>query len=396
MSGSLFTTRDYSFEMNRIFYNALILKEPYSGVEVTVHQLAAALIEFGSLPIKFMLPKDHRALPTAEHAEFLTSPITSKSRVLRILWEQLVIPAKLSSQRAALLHAPAYVAPLATRCPLVLTVHDLHVMTHPRFCAKSNRLHYGVMIPPSINKAAAIIAFSAYTQRVIQNRFPGAANKISVVPPGISPIFKHHDKYADTQRARVKYKLPSSFLLFVGDLTYRKNIFGLISAFAIVQAERPDLHLALAGAADQSTAAALNKEIRKRGLAHRVSYIGYVDQADLPVIYSMAQAFVFPSHDEGFGLPPLEAMACGCPVVCSGGASVEICGDAAASCDPLDRSSIAGAVSLLLDQPRYRQEKVAAGYKKAAEFTWKKAALATEEIYKRVISRNPSPTRAVN
>ncbi len=363
----------------------MVLKEPYSGVEVTVHQLAAALSEYGSLPMEMYLPQIHRPIPESEHVKITYSSVAARSRILRILWEQLVLPLKITSNKASLLHAPAYIAPIAARCPVVLTVHDLHVMTHPQFCTRSNRLHYSMMLPPSIHKAAAIIAFSKYTQRIIQKRFPKAADKITVIPPGISPLFKRNEKYADIQRVRNKYKLPPSFLLFVGDLTYRKNILGLISAFAIVQAERPDLHLTLAGAADQSTSVALEKKIHKLGLSHRVSYIGYVDPADLPIIYSMAQTFVFPSHDEGFGLPPLEAMACGCPVVCSGGAPVEICGDAAVNCDPRDRSSIACAVSLLLDQPQYREEKVTAGYIKAAEFTWKSAALETEAVYKRVM-----------
>jgi glycosyltransferase involved in cell wall biosynthesis len=311
------------------------------------------------------------------------------SRLLRILWEQTVLPVLLKRSRAPLLHAPAYVAPLAAPCPTVLTIHDLHVMTHPQFCSKRNRLHYTVMIPPSIRKASAVIAFSAYTRRIIEDRFPEAKDRIVVIPPGLSPTLVRCTDYALLQTVRQRYKLPSSFLLFVGDLTYRKNILGLISAYAIVQGERPDLHLVLAGAADSATAAALDQATRKHGLRHRVSRIGYVDAEALPVLYSLAQAFVFPSHDEGFGLPPLEAMACGCPVVCSGGAAIENCGSAAVTCDPRDRASIASAVSLLLDHPDIRREKTEAGYSKAADFSWKKAARATESVYRAVLNRQP-------
>ena len=195
--------------------------------------------------------------------------------------------------------------------------------------------------------------------------------------------------FARLQAVRQRYKLPSSFLLFVGDLTYRKNILGLISAYAIVQGERPDLHLVLAGAADSATDAALDSCIRKHGIRHRITRTGYIDAEDLPVIYSLAHAFVFPSHDEGFGLPPLEAMACGCPVVCSGGAAIENCGSAAVTCDPRDPASIASAVSLLLDHPDVRKEKIEAGFKKAAEFTWEKAARQTEDIYRKVLAHRP-------
>jgi len=371
--------------MKGIIYNGMVLKEPYSGVEVTVHQLAVALAKYGTLPVELFLPQEHRPIPKANHITLNYPCKAFHSRIIRILWEQLVLPFVIAGRGAGVLHAPAYVAPLFSPCPVVLTIHDLHVMTHPQFCTKSNRLHYSMMIPSSVHRAAAIIAFSTYTERMIQNRFPMAANKITVIPPGISPNFKRHSNYADIERIRIKYKLPPTFLLFVGDLTYRKNIMGLISAFAIVQAERPDLHMVLAGAADHSTATAIDRHIHKIGISHRASRIGYVENLDLPILYSMAQAFVFPSHDEGFGLPPLEAMACGCPVVCSGGASVEICGEAAVPCDPRDRSSIASAVSLLLDHPAYRHEKTDAGYKKASEFTWKKAALQTEAVYKKVL-----------
>ena len=376
--------------MPDVFYNAMVLREPYSGVEVTVHQLACAMAKYGTTPLTVCTPKEHRPIPEAAHLHLRQSRLLGHTRLLRILWEQTVLPVLLYRNHAPLLHAPAYVAPLATPCPVVLTIHDLHIMTHPQFCRKRNRLHYSVMIPPSIRKAAAVIAFSSYSQRIILDRFPEAKNRTVVIPPGLSPTLTRCTDFARLQAVRQRYTLPSSFLLFVGDLSYRKNILGLISAFAIVQGERPDLHLVLAGAADPATAADLDQAIRKHGVRHRVTRTGYVDAADLPVLYSLAQAFVFPSHDEGFGLPPLEAMACGCPVVCSGGAPVENCGSAAVTCDPRDRASIASAVSLLLDHPDIRKEKVEAGYRKAAEFTWEKAAHKTEAVYRAVMEGRPA------
>ena len=371
--------------MPDVFYNAMVLREPYSGVEVTVHQLACALAEYGTTPLTVCMPKVCRPIPKAPHLHLRHSRLHGHSRLLRILWEQTVLPALLHRNRATLLHAPAYVAPLATPCPFVLTIHDLHVMTHPQFCQTSNRLHYSVMIPPSIRKAAAIIAFSPHTQRIILDRFPEAKDRTVVIPPGLSPALERCTDCARLQAVRQRYALPSPFLLFVGDLSCRKNIAGLISAFAIVHGERPDLHLVLAGAADPATAGDLDQAIRTHGVSHRITRTGYVDADDLPALYSLAEAFVFPSHDEGFGLPPLEAMACGCPVVCSGGAPVENCGSAAVTCDPGDSASIARAISLLLDNPDIRKEKVEAGYKKAADFTWEKAAHQTEAVYRSVM-----------
>jgi glycosyltransferase involved in cell wall biosynthesis len=383
--------------MPEIFYNAMVLREPYSGVEVTVHQLACALARYGSLRTCVCVPSGHRAIPIAPHVRLRTTcAAASRSRLLRIAWEQTVLPLLLLRARAPLLHAPAYVAPLLTPCPLVLTIHDLHVMTHPQFCRTRNILHYKLLIPPSVKKAAAIITFSSYVKNTVLTRFPAVREeRIHVISPGLSQAMTHCTDHARLQAVRQRYDLPASFLLFVGDLTSRKNILSLIDAFAIVQSERPDLHLVLAGAADSATAAVIDAAIHQNGVRHRVSRTDYVSAEDLPVLYSLAQAFVFPSHDEGFGLPPIEAMACGCPVVCSGGAVLENCGTAAVTCDPSDRTSIASAVSLLLDQPAFREEKIEAGYRRAAEFTWEKSAHATEAVYRSVLDASASARQEI-
>lgn len=295
--------------MYPVCYNAMVLHEPYSGVEVTVHQLACALVTCGTLPLSLCIPPNQRTIPVAPHVTVHVSKLATQSRLLRILWEQTLLPLHLKRIRSPLLHAPAYVAPLLCPCPFILTIHDLHVLTHPQFCSRSNRLHYRLLIPPSIRKAAAIIAYSPYTRQTILNYFPEAEGRLVVIPPGIAPTFSRCTDYARLRSVRQRYALPLSFLLFVGDLSQRKNIVNLIRAFAIVQAERPDMHLILAGAADPKAGADLDRVIREHGVPHRVSRIGYVHADDLPVFYSLAEAFVFPSHDEGFGLPPLEAMA---------------------------------------------------------------------------------------
>lgn len=377
--------------MAEVFYDAMVLREPYSGVEVAVHALAVALSRFGTLPVTCCAPDGCRPVPARPGVPAFrmhTAPrVTGESRLLRILWEQTVLPVLLSRRRASLLHAPAYVAPLLTPCPTVLTVHDLHALTHPQFCLRSNRLHYRLLLPPSVRRAAAILVFSDYTRRIVADAFPGSAGKLRVIPPGVSDGFRRVTDPARLRDVRRRYGLPAAFLLFVGDLSARKNIPGLIRAFALLQGERPDLHLVLAGASDRASAAVIDAEMKRQGVRHRVCRTGYVATADLPVLYSLARAFVFPSHDEGFGFPPLEAMSCGCPVVCSGGAPLEICGDAAVACSPDDSRSIADAVRSLLDNPDSRNRQIERGYRKAAAFTWEKTARETESIYRGAMSR---------
>ena len=148
--------------MAEIFYDAMVLREPYSGVEVTVHALAEALSRFGTLPVTCCAPRGYRPIPTRSGVPafrmYAAPRVTGESRLFRILWEQTVLPVLLSRRRAALLHAPAYVSPLLAACPTVLTVHDLHALTHPQFCRTGNRVHYRLLLPPSIRTAAAIPA----------------------------------------------------------------------------------------------------------------------------------------------------------------------------------------------------------------------------------------------
>lgn len=376
--------------MREVFYNAMVLREPYSGVEVTVHQTACALAQHGTLPLTICAPQGHRAIPSSSHVRLRVPRLAGKTRLFRILWEQTVLPVILRRSQASLLHAPAYVAPLAAPCPVVLTVHDLHALTHPQFCRVSNRLNYSLLLPPSIRKAAAIVVFSDRVRHLVAERFPDIRDRLKVIPPGLSPELARCTDPSRLETVRQRLKLPPRFILFVGDLTARKNLCGLIEAFAAVEKTHADLHLVLAGAADASSIAQLRQLARSCGVGHRLVETGYVDAADLPALYSLADVFAFPSFDEGFGLPPLEAMACGCPVVGSGGAPVEIAQAAVVACDPHNIASIAEGIGQLLDRPAFRQERIEAGLRIAAAFTWEKTARAVETLYRAVLQKQAS------
>jgi glycosyltransferase involved in cell wall biosynthesis len=361
----------------RVALDAALLREPYSGVEVLIHETACALARHGTLPYVVYTPAvGTRPLPAFDRMQ-VRAVAPNQPRLRRILWEQFVLPRLAARDGAQVLHAPAYVAPVAARMPVVLTIHDLHVFTHPQFCTPANRLHYRLLLPLSIRRAAAIVVCSDHVRRIVAQRFPAAAAKIHLIPPGLpssaAAIVDRDPRpaAAATEGAPV---LPARFLLFVGDLAPRKNLPGVLAAFARIRNEYPDMNLLVAGAGRAGPA------------ADGVRWLGYVPPADLPSLYARAEALVFPSFDEGFGLPALEAMAAGCPVVCTPGGAAEVCGEAAQPCDPRDPASIAAAVRALLADPARRAACVAAGRRRAAQFQWEDTVRQLEDLYRSLLA----------
>ena len=363
--------------MPTIAYSALVLRPPFSGVEKSVAELARALLARRSFNYRLLLPGGSGSaalLPEAGEAVW-PMPGWCRGRAGRILHELTLLPRQVRRAGIALFHAPAYVAPPRLSCPLVLSIYDLHVYTHPHFCTPANRLHYRARLPGSIRRAAAIIVPSRATRDILVARFPAAAAKTRVIPLGVSPAYLAPATHASQSRVRQRYSLPARFLLAVGDPTPRKNRGGIRQAWAALRAAHPSLHLVLVGAPGRAAPA------RPEG----IHVTGYVDEEDLPALYGLAEALLFPSFDEGFGLPVLEAMAAGCPVVCSDGVAREFAGDAVRYCNPSEPATIADALRPLLDDPALRRAVIAAGRHQAEGYTWEHTATATEAVYADVL-----------
>jgi len=388
--------------MPTIAYSALVLRRPFSGVEKSVAELARALLARRAYDYRLLLPPGAGPFLPATAGQRLSAPVWCRNRAGRILHELTLLPRQVRRAGIDLFHAPAYVAPPRLPCPLVLSLYDLHVYTHPRFCTRANRLHYRARLPGSIRRAAAILVPSRATRDVLAARFPEAAAKTHVIPLGVAPAYFEPGSSGERDRVRARYGLPARFLLSVGDPSPRKNPDGIRRAWTALRAAHPDLDLVLAGApprrpiwdsgrqegarSPQQFPDFLSSLFKKYGDAplyqrSRLHTIGYVDEADLPALYALAEALVFPSFDEGFGLPVLEAMAAGCPVVCSDGAAREFAGDAVRYCNPADPGTLADALRPLLNHPALRQEMIARGRRQAADYTWARAAAATEAVY---------------
>ncbi len=289
--------------------------------------------------------------------------------------------------RMDVVHSTSFSAPRfhSHRKRLVMTVYDLSFLTHPECHTPENVAHALQGSRDAVAWADALIAISQHTRQDLIERMGASPDRIVVTPLAPNPLCV---RVADPQRlaqVRAVYGLPPDFILFVGSLEPRKNIPRLLAAYArLASALRREVHIVIAGGAGW-----LNEDIKTKvhepGLADRVHFIGYVKEEDLPAVYSLATVFAYPSLYEGFGLPVLEAMQCGIPVLTSNVSALpEITGDAALLVSPTDVEEIAHGLTRLLEHEELRTALRARGYLRAQGFSWERCARETLAVYRQV------------
>jgi glycosyltransferase involved in cell wall biosynthesis len=287
-----------------------------------------------------------------------------------------------------LVHSTTFCVPSFRLRPkrLVVTIYDLSFITHPELHLPANVAHCLAGTRLAIEQADAIIAISEHTRRDLLERLAAPAERITVTPLAHDPGFARVTDGRRLAAARKRYGLPEHFVLFLGALEPRKNLLRLLEAYAALPAGlRQDVGLVVAGMSGW-----LNDPIRGRvaelGLDRSVHFAGYVDAGDLSALYSLATALAYPSLYEGFGLPVLEAMACGTPVLTSNVSSLpEVAGEAAMLVDPADVESIAAGLRELLESASRRAALAALGTARAATFSWDRCARQTLEVYRRAM-----------
>lgn len=370
----------------RIAVDGMLLGRRTSGVEGSIARLVQALAARGTHAYGVFTQ-----VPGNDATRIATRwPV--RLRPMRILWQQTALPVALARGHFDLLHAPGYVAPVLSPAPVVLTLFDVIALRHPDLCTPPNRWHYRAMIPLSVRKARRIIVPSEATRDDVLRLMPHAAGKIDVIPLGIDGRFSVMPDAAARASVREACGGERPFILFVGGLEPKKNVVRLIEAYSLLRQRcAPPHRLVIAGALSWDR---LNIEhgIRAAGLQEHVILAGYVPDSWLPALYRAADCFVFPSLYEGFGLPPLEAMACGTPVIVSDrGALPETAGPAALSVDPLRPAEIADAMEAVLSQRDLRADLIARGLRHAAAFNWDRVAEATEAVYEACMVRRRAP-----
>ena len=267
---------------------------------------------------------------------------------------------------------------IATELPLIVTVHDLSFVRFPHFFSRKQRLwHTFVNARSMLRKASAVVAVANHTKQDVIETFGVREDRVIVASPGVSPTFSPRSE-DELDRIRQKYGLKKPYFLFLGALEPRKNIVGIISAYERIGA---DLDLVIAGGKGW-----LYEEIFRRAAASpkrgRIRFLGYVDDADKPGLYAAASALVYPSFYEGFGMPPLEAMAVGTPVVASHVSSLgEVVADAGLLIDPYSVDDIADAMSSVVSDARLAAVLRQRGFERAKRFTWDESAKRLEDLF---------------
>jgi alpha-1,3-rhamnosyl/mannosyltransferase len=288
-------------------------------------------------------------------------------------------------------HAPYIWAPLLLPCPLVTTFHDMIFDHYPEYIpGRRFLIPYKVMSRLALIKSKRVLAVSQATRDDIVEFAGFGSGKIATILSGVEPSFKPVIDQAERARVRSRYALPESYILALGARRPHKNIRRLVAAFEQLAANI-EQRLILVGDVDPRFSDDATPVIARLKAQGRLYEISHVAEQDLPAFYSMAELFVQPSIIEGFGLPVLEAMACGCPVACSNTSSLpEVAGDAALQFDPLSEEQIAGTIRQMLSSRELREQLARAGLRRASQLTWPATALQTLNVYREVLGLQPS------
>lgn len=306
----------------------------------------------------------------------------------RALYQQYYFARSEVLRNLDILHTTAFISPIFVRAPVaqVLTLHDLSFLNYPGTMKWTGRLWWQLLARSGIRKAACIIASSEATQSQIKKHFSFPEEKIRVVYPCVREGLV---RIADAREKLARYNLPEKFILFVGTLEPRKNLANLVRAFALAKRQAKIEHaLVLAGAKgwefDQ-----LARTIEQSGFSEQIILLGYVADADLPALYSAADLFTFVSWHEGFGIPIVEAMACGTPVIASNVSSLpEVLGDAGILVDPNVPEAIAAQIVCVLMNSELAHELAIRSQVRARSFSAERFRQGILEVYRQTI---PSP-----
>jgi glycosyltransferase involved in cell wall biosynthesis len=356
-----------------------------TGIGVYTRELVTALAGRGRVEL---LAVAHRPPADGRWLEEAGVPFEAQSAPSGVLWQQLALPRRLRRGDLDLLWSPLQTLPLALPLPGVVTVHDLTALLMPEVHRLKVRLSQAPLLGRSLDLAAAVVAVSEATAADVRRWFPDAAPRLRVIHPGVERCFRPPSE-AERMAIREELGCPGGYILYAGTLEPRKNVDRLLDAWEALAQDGEAPPLVLAGPYGWKSRRLLARLERLGGQGVRV--LGELERAQLVRVMQGALVFAYPSLYEGFGLPPLEAMACGVPVVVSNVSSLpEVVGDTGLQVSPYDPGELAGALRHLLEDRQAADLLGARGRQRAAAFTWERSAARLEEVLLAASSQTPT------
>ncbi|MBI3815888.1 MAG: glycosyltransferase family 4 protein [Nitrospinae bacterium] len=373
--------------MRKIVINASFTHENPTGLGIYTLELVKELLRLktdfdffvhaNSKELKDLFPEKVNLINN------FTSPSYGfKGHICRILWEQFILPLKLFRQKPLLLYSTIAEGLFIPFVKQIITVHDIISVRFAEAYPKM-KYYFRYLAPYLLKGSDAIICVSEFTRKEIFNYYDIQSNKpVYVIYEGYNKqnFYPREKGFVKRQYGLEKY------IFYVGDMRAHKNLERAIEAF--YRLDRKNIKFVIAGKKDPRFYPAHEKKVKELSLQEDVIFLDYVPQEYLPNLYSEAEAFIFPSLYEGFGLPPLEAMACGCPVVASKIASLpEVCGDAACYIDPYNIESIAEGINRVITDKALQESLRIKGLERAKIFSWEKSAKEHLNVFEDVLNK---------
>ncbi|MBI2602895.1 MAG: glycosyltransferase family 4 protein [Deltaproteobacteria bacterium] len=347
------------------------------GIARYVHQLVEWFSRFDTPHQFFPLVQEdspflERSWPSHVHCTVLQSPWIS-------FREQWNLPRLLKALNIDLFHAPSFVAPLFCPCKMIMTIHDLNHIVLPQYYTPLHQFYYSTVVNRSIKRSEFLLTVSEFSKNEIVSKLRVVPEKIQVTYNGVSELYKPIQNKDWLQYVRELYELPAKFLFCLANNKPHKNVQQLVRAYAYSKIEIP---LVLAGPAN----ADLIRLADYYGKKHQLFFVRFIEEEHLPAVYSLCHLFIYPSSYEGFGLPPLEALACGAPVVVANSSSLpEVVQDNAMFMNPFDMREIAATLQFALGQIETGNRFKEKGILHARKFSWKTMAENTLKVYERCV-----------
>ncbi|MCW8132908.1 MAG: glycosyltransferase family 4 protein [Planctomycetota bacterium] len=378
----------------RIGIDGLHLFGPYSGVQnALARMLAAYAAEFPGDENVLYAPSDFAGPPDPAQQGLAVRKLwfPGRWRTVRTIWRNFRLQPRCYKDKCELLHGPTYALPSMLSLPSVLTVHDLIALSHPQFATPGSARVQKRMLPRSVKVARRVLVPTEAVKREVEQRLDVKPGRIDVVPWGVGEPFGFVHIPKRLEEARERWKLPKRYILYVGTIEPKKNIDGLIMSFFAAKMNKKLPHaLVIAGRMGWGMEK-LERLIREHNAREYILFTGYVPEEALPLLYTMADLCVLNSHIEGFGMPLLEAFACGCPaVIPDDPALVEVAGGAARvytrSAEKPYQPLREMLEDLLMGGEAERKDLRRKGAERAKQFTWARTAQLTRESYEKALA----------